>query len=75
VLYESIARRLGILVKLIPYNRGLDVFWTSSWIENEHVDNEKFFIDVYRAGLFVKTEINHHDISDDRYSVSKVSNS
>jgi len=76
MLYESIARRLGIKVQLSSMYNNVNVFWTSSWPKSDKRKNKLYFIDVHNNGNVIQTPARLHSeqISAENKSVFDVSN-
>jgi len=56
LLYESVARRLGILIKLVPSKLNVHVCWTSSWAGNERMDMNGYVINIINYGKIESAE-------------------
>lgn len=51
VIFESVARRLGVKVKLTATNVHHFVSWSSSWPEETYMNPTFYFIDIDGGGI------------------------
>lgn len=57
VIYESVARRLGIKVRLIATSAHNFISWTSSWPGNKLKDPTCYIIDIAVGGIMRKATV------------------
>jgi len=73
VLYESIARRLGVKVGLISTTIHTYVTWTSSWPGNGNMNETTFSINIPRSHRLGGTTIHPDNRNCPENSISDVS--
>jgi len=55
VLFESIARRLGLVTRFISSSLNVYIFWISSWPGNRTARVAQFYVDIVNDGIVQET--------------------